>query len=282
MLTASSISAALTATMTLSTWRARCSTRQSAAPPIATPSINSIDNSASIASALKRAQPIDLDRAEFAIDVIDRDPHHEDADKRVEQHAQFDQQRRPDHSDHPEHKDAVLEHQVADDLHQRVAPADDQEEADRDQEDRRVEHRKRRLAQRRFHLGGEPDGQAQSQNSEQDRRHKTDKGLDFAARVGACPQPQQQEGKDDPFQNNVAGGQETGAPAKPALMQDQRHKPEQDSLKRQPADAGADPARAEQRKTAKKAERGYGLEKREHSRSDQDQDKADRRQCRRP
>src|SRR5437763_14358904 len=145
MLTPSSISPALTVTMTLSTWRGCCSTRQSAAPASATPSISSIDNSANTASALKRAQPVDLDRAEFAIDVIDRDPHHEDADKGVEQHPQFDQQRRADDRDHPEDKDPILQNQIADDLHQRVTPADDQEQADQDQEDRGIEHQERRL-----------------------------------------------------------------------------------------------------------------------------------------
>src|SRR5205823_9947574 len=131
MLIANAISTALTATIVVSTCRGRGSDRHSAAPATATASISRIDCSASTLSALQRAEPIDVDRPEFAVDVIDRDAHHEDADKSVEQHPQFDQQRCADNGDHAEDKDPVLQHQVADDLHQRVAPADDQEQADR-------------------------------------------------------------------------------------------------------------------------------------------------------
>src|ERR1700716_2611892 len=92
--------------------------------------------------------------------------------------------------------------------------------------------------------------QAQRENPKQDRHHEADEGLHLAVVVGAGAQPEQQGGERDPLQRDVAGRQQTGAPAEPALMHDQRHEPEQDALERKPADAGADPAGAEQREAA--------------------------------
>ena len=76
-----------------------------------------------------RVQLVGVDVVELAVDVVDRDAHDEDRDEDVQQHAQLDQRRHLADQRDAERVDAVLQHDVAQDLVMRLAPADDQEEA---------------------------------------------------------------------------------------------------------------------------------------------------------
>src|SRR5690348_401062 len=80
-------SASDTATIARSTWRGRVSARHRTAPAAARSSMATTLAAASIVLAPQRGQPVDIHRAELAVDVEDRDPHDKDADKGIEQHA---------------------------------------------------------------------------------------------------------------------------------------------------------------------------------------------------
>ena len=174
-------------------------------------------------------------------------PHDKNRDKGVQQHPQFDKQRRFDNRYHAEDEYPVLEHQIADDLHQRAAPADDHEEADGDDKDRGLEHQQRRVRQRRLQLQREPNRQPQCDDAKEDRGDKPDKRLDLAGIAGARAQAQQHPRENHPFEGDIAGGEQYDPEAEPVIMGDQRYQAEEDALERQPADAGADAARPEQR-----------------------------------
>src|SRR5215472_10217370 len=144
----------------------RGATRQTSAPATATRSMASIVYPGATASPPQRVELVGVGHAEFAADMKDRDAHREDRDKRVEQDAKLDEERRSDDGDRAQHEDAVFDHQVADNLDQCVAPADDQEQPDRDEEDRRLQHGKRSVAQRSMQFARESKGNDQGDNPE--------------------------------------------------------------------------------------------------------------------
>ena len=85
----------------------------------------------------------------------------------------------------------------------------DQEQTDQDQEDRRDRaSRTGRVAQRRLHLQAQPDRQTASATiPNRIDATKPTNGLDLAAEVGARAELQQQPGKDDALQRDIAGRQ---------------------------------------------------------------------------
>ena len=140
---------------------------------------------------------------------IDRDAHDEHADKGVEQDAQLDQQRRPDDGDHAEDEDAVFQHQVADHLHQRVAPADDQEQADRrsGRSPSRASQKAPGAAPASSRRRARPTAPARRSRTGPTSTKPTN-GSTSRLSIGARPQPQQQPGKDDALQRDIAGRQQ--------------------------------------------------------------------------
>src|SRR5882724_8676183 len=89
------------ATARRSTWRGRVAARQASAANTATPSIPMIEYPAGTPSSSQRIEPVGIGHAELAADVKNRNPHHEDRHKGVEQNAQLDQQGRLDDGDYP-------------------------------------------------------------------------------------------------------------------------------------------------------------------------------------
>src|SRR5512139_3470417 len=84
---------------------------------------------ASIGSFLEGGELLGVERRELAVDLVDDDPHDEHADQQVEQHAGFNHQRQRLGQQNAEDEDAVLQNQVADHLGDRLAAADQQQEA---------------------------------------------------------------------------------------------------------------------------------------------------------
>jgi hypothetical protein len=89
-------------------------------------------------------------------------------------------------------------------------------------------------------------------------------GVNFAVEIGARPKMQQHRREDDAFESDVRADQNNDAQRQPIIMHDQRHQAEQYALQRQKSDTGADPARAEQRKARKQANRVDRGEERRH------------------
>ena len=68
---------------------------------------------------------------ELSVNVEDRDPHHKDGYKDVEQHAEFDQHWRVLHEAHPKGVDTILKHEIAQHLGEGFSAADNDEETNK-------------------------------------------------------------------------------------------------------------------------------------------------------
>src|SRR5678815_3481514 len=123
------------------------------------------------------------DRIELAVDVEHDDSHDEHGDEHVEQHTDFDEERDPLHQRETKQVYAILEHQVADHLRDRLAARDQHEQSAEERHERhRNEQPHWRVLTRadRGKAVGDAEGETRCNRPEQQRPHVPDHRLDLA------------------------------------------------------------------------------------------------------
>ena len=130
-------------------------------------------------------------------------------DEDVEQHAELDQERHALGLRQAEEVDAVLEHQVADDLRERLAPRGQHDEADHH---RRERHRHEQLL---LHPGqrearGDGERERHRQRTEQQRGDESDQRLDLAPHRRLANRPAEEPGQEDRLHEDRADAETDG------------------------------------------------------------------------
>ena len=123
------------------------------------------------------------------------DAHHQHRQEEVEQHAELDERRDLAHRRDAEAEDAVLEHQVAEALGERLAPGHDQEDAREDREEGRRHDQARQVGPVQRHPATEGHGRAQHRDPEQHRGREPDLRvalLDDARLAGRAPEQERE------------------------------------------------------------------------------------------
>src|SRR5215831_2633052 len=158
---------------------------------------------------LQSRQQFCVDMVELAADVVDRDAHHEDADENVEQNAQLDRERDLLDQGLAENEDAVLQHQIANDLGDRLAPDDEDQEADQECRKRNRDQKRRRRGPWKNQHIGQPERDSDEDCRNQHRQVQADEGLGLTADVGLADRPKEKEGNEQSLDDQGANAQQS-------------------------------------------------------------------------
>src|SRR5512140_1224394 len=179
-----------------------------------------------IASVLQVREEIGVERRELALNVVQDDPHDEDAGEEVEQDPSLDEKGHRLDEQEAEDEDPVLQQQIADNLCDGLSPGRQDEESRKNRREGCWDQEAPRVLGRERQAPGEEKREAAPDRAEEEGGDEADVRIDLLVDLHVTDRPEEEAGDDDSLDERGADRHQDRAPARFSVDEDREDRQE--------------------------------------------------------